>query len=611
MFHGFIHTAPANFHSLEFGSQACVGTSTCAFSHHFRVSVEPPPHSQSIMHDTALGTTALLESSDTVARRRARACQLAGLLLIAVALGFIVVSVYALIDHYTRAPIFAPQSFSKSSSNVIRGVNLGGWLVLEPWITPSLFFPYLCSGGCPPDKPPVIDERSLCDRLGSAAGPLLEKFRSEWVNESTFKSLAAAGLNTVRIPYGYWIFGDAPEFCPNVSSIHHLDNAIEWSNKYGLNVILDLHGVPYSQNGQDNSGTSLKGPYSQQRPKWGRPPFNGSAWLAPNHLAVTRRALQRVASRYANRSSVIGMGMVNEWMGMWQPWCDADCPLGVDRALGYFKGSWEAVQPMLLARPSAVPPINPIVDMGEGSSPDSWIESSIPPSLTNGTLDLHVYQAWYGNGLSDVPQEQHLRDAGCGISTIISDVTAQTRVKLMVGEWSTAMTNCMIWLNGVGLPSEPATECSLVACPNRFGELAPNATDAAGFPTADGLCPVGRVDESGLPSAPKGGPLTNDEYYHAFTQAAMSSYETSAGWTFWNFDNEMGDPRWSFFEARRLGWFPANLSIDAYTPPTPCCERACVPVVVMGTASAAWATLGGSVSAALVAVCFMFAQKRR
>ena len=25
----------------------------------------------------------------------------------------------------------------------IRGVNLGGWMVLEPWITPSIFYQFL------------------------------------------------------------------------------------------------------------------------------------------------------------------------------------------------------------------------------------------------------------------------------------------------------------------------------------------------------------------------------------------------------------------------------------------------------------------------------------
>ena len=52
----------------------------------------------------------------------------------------------------------------------LRGVNLGGWLVLEPWVTPSLFYEFLCDldTGCAEDKPPVIDEHSLCARLGTA-----------------------------------------------------------------------------------------------------------------------------------------------------------------------------------------------------------------------------------------------------------------------------------------------------------------------------------------------------------------------------------------------------------------------------------------------------------
>jgi len=28
----------------------------------------------------------------------------------------------------------------KQSNNTIVGANLGGWMVLEPWITPSLFY---------------------------------------------------------------------------------------------------------------------------------------------------------------------------------------------------------------------------------------------------------------------------------------------------------------------------------------------------------------------------------------------------------------------------------------------------------------------------------------
>lgn len=33
-----------------------------------------------------------------------------------------------------------------------------------------------------------------------------------------------------------------------------MDKVIKWAGNHGVNVIIDLHGVPGSQNGFDNSG---------------------------------------------------------------------------------------------------------------------------------------------------------------------------------------------------------------------------------------------------------------------------------------------------------------------------------------------------------------------
>lgn len=43
---------------------------------------------------------------------------------------------------------------------MIRGVNLGGWLVLEPWITPSIFQAYPFAKG-------IVDEYTLNAVLGT------------------------------------------------------------------------------------------------------------------------------------------------------------------------------------------------------------------------------------------------------------------------------------------------------------------------------------------------------------------------------------------------------------------------------------------------------------
>jgi glucan 1,3-beta-glucosidase len=39
--------------------------------------------------------------------------------------------------------LFLSQITNNVLADAIVGVNLGGWMVLEPWITPSLFYQFL------------------------------------------------------------------------------------------------------------------------------------------------------------------------------------------------------------------------------------------------------------------------------------------------------------------------------------------------------------------------------------------------------------------------------------------------------------------------------------
>ena len=266
------------------------------------------------------------------------------------------------------SPVFTPGRPVATSAKTYRGVNLGGWLVLEPWTTPSLFYPFLCVGTCPADKPPVIDEKSFCERLGTVeARRQLQSFRARWVTERTFERIAASGLNTVRIPFGWWVFGDQKEICHGVPSIHFLDRAIDWASKHGLQVILDLHGVKPTQNGMDHSGTSTHPPYAHAQPLFGRPPLDGAEWLKPANVDVTRRVLRAVAARYANRTAVVRLGMVNEPMMMDRPWCDSGCPMHVDALVGYYNESWRQIA-------AIVPPSQkPVLDAGLGGQPYQWL----------------------------------------------------------------------------------------------------------------------------------------------------------------------------------------------------------------------------------------------
>lgn len=79
------------------------------------------------------------------------------------------------------------------SKTPARGVNLGGWLSIEPFITPSLFNYPLSAG--------VVDEWTLCAHLGSQAASTIENHYNTFVTESTFQDIANAGLDHVRIPF--------------------------------------------------------------------------------------------------------------------------------------------------------------------------------------------------------------------------------------------------------------------------------------------------------------------------------------------------------------------------------------------------------------------------
>lgn len=66
--------------------------------------------------------------------------------------------------------------------------------------------------------------------------------------------MKAAGLNAIRIPVGYWAV-DLGNDEPYVAGQYpYLIRAVQWAREIGLQVMIDLHGAPGSQNGQDNSG---------------------------------------------------------------------------------------------------------------------------------------------------------------------------------------------------------------------------------------------------------------------------------------------------------------------------------------------------------------------
>ncbi|KAG8804929.1 hypothetical protein FRC17_005827, partial [Serendipita sp. 399] len=130
----------------------------------------------------------------------------------------------------------------------IYGVNLGGWLTLEPFISPALYEPFY---------PNAVDEWTLSELIMQRDGNLnaIEEHYKTFIVEEDFAMIAAAGLNWVRLPIPFWAIEkhDSEPFLERVSWTYFL-KAIEWARKYGIRINLDFHATSGSQNGWNHSG---------------------------------------------------------------------------------------------------------------------------------------------------------------------------------------------------------------------------------------------------------------------------------------------------------------------------------------------------------------------
>lgn len=89
-------------------------------------------------------------------------------------------------------------------NNQIRGVNLGGWMVLEPWITPSLFYQFLGQG----EGHVAFDTYTFCEVLGpEEANKQLRRHWETWVTEDIVQQLVDSGaVNSLRLPIGDYMY---------------------------------------------------------------------------------------------------------------------------------------------------------------------------------------------------------------------------------------------------------------------------------------------------------------------------------------------------------------------------------------------------------------------
>ncbi|KAH8918437.1 glycoside hydrolase family 5 protein [Atractiella rhizophila] len=138
------------------------------------------------------------------------------------------------INSYNQGP-FASVNLPFASGK-IRGVNLGGLFVVEPWMMGGEWARMGCDG--------TNDEWQCMTERNAQAG--FESHWDQWITEQDIIQIANWGLNTVRIPVGYWIVDGARAASDPYATggFSRLQRLLQWCNTHNVYAIIDLHAAP-------------------------------------------------------------------------------------------------------------------------------------------------------------------------------------------------------------------------------------------------------------------------------------------------------------------------------------------------------------------------------
>lgn len=305
----------------------------------------------------------------------------------------------------------------------IYGVNLGGWLVPEPFIASDLFEKYALVNG-----QTAVDEYTLSQNIvasGDSLETVLENHYATFITEQDFAEIASAGLNWVRLPMPHWAIETWPgePYLEGVSWKYVL-KAFQWARKYGLRINLDMHTAPGSQNGWNHSGKlgvvgmleSYMGVANSQR-----------------HLDYVRTIAQFVSQ--PEFAPVVQMlNFLNEPRGN---------EIGGGVVGSFYRQAYETIRS--------------VTGIGEGkgaivsihdafiSTPANWY--GFLAGADRLSLDQHSYITFV-NQL--IEPETTLALIPCQYWAASTNTTSETFGIYTAGEWAAAANDCGYWLNGVG-----------------------------------------------------------------------------------------------------------------------------------------------------------------
>jgi aryl-phospho-beta-D-glucosidase BglC (GH1 family) len=189
----------------------------------------------------------------------------------------------------------------KGREVVLRGVNLGGWMIQESWMCPV--------SGNDREWANLDTIRAMEGRGWTAAQiqELFDTYQDNWITVDDFDFLKAQGVNSIRIPFWYrnfmadeagaWINDDnGSEIDTTNPGFRRLDWAITQAKERGIYVILDLHGAPGGQAMDHSCGTVGK----------------NELYTNAAYEQATVDLWTALAKRYKDQAAVVAYDLLNE-----------------------------------------------------------------------------------------------------------------------------------------------------------------------------------------------------------------------------------------------------------------------------------------------------------
>ncbi|TMW66881.1 hypothetical protein Poli38472_011997 [Pythium oligandrum] len=297
-----------------------------------------------------------------------------------------------------------------------RGVNLGGWLVAEQWMSAGSDMWKDVPEGFQGEYQVLVHGNDKEARIAK-----FEQHHATFITEADIAAIAKAGFNLVRVPVGYWIagsddgvdekYGNLDEwkaFPKNAAT--YLDKLVkEWAVTHNVAVLVDIHAAKGSQNGDQHSAPTVNG-----QAYWGQYPEN---------VITTINVVKFLADRYKNDEAFLGLGLLND------PAAQTD-----EKVLHqYHQDAYKAI------RESDNDCIVSVMPIRWKQEPDNLVGFMEAPEYKNVWVEWHPYFIWsYENKSGDeLIKQSVLTEFQEKVNKWNSRPNAN---KLFIGEWSLANT---------------------------------------------------------------------------------------------------------------------------------------------------------------------------